>query len=140
MVNLASSTQRVSGELSISQSNVVCHLHNLSKSNQSFKIVSHVTKIFQNIWLSIELVHLHFCCFVWSECKIFFICFECVKKIFVWGFKKNLTHSVHSPQKKSVVTHLQTRRFFFFLTLYRTRKFWCICILVCPFCYQSFLD
>ena len=43
---------RVSGELSILQSSVVCHFHNLSKSIQSFQIVLHVTKILQNFWLT----------------------------------------------------------------------------------------
>ena len=50
-VNLASSTQRVSGKLIISQSNVVCNLHDLSKSMQICQILPHITKIFQNFWL-----------------------------------------------------------------------------------------
>ena len=46
--NLANSTWRVSGKFSISQSSVVHHLHNLSKSLHSSQIVPHVTKILQN--------------------------------------------------------------------------------------------
>ena len=45
--NLIGSTQRVSGELNGLQSSVVYHLHNLSKSIQSYRIVSQVTKILQ---------------------------------------------------------------------------------------------
>ena len=41
-VNLVSQTQKISGELSISQSSVVCYLHDLGKSTQ---IGPHVTKI-----------------------------------------------------------------------------------------------
>ena len=51
-VNLASSTWRVSGELGLSLSSVVCYLHNLSKSIQSCKIVPYVTKILENFWLT----------------------------------------------------------------------------------------
>ena len=49
--NLASKTQRVPGELGISQSNEICHLQNLNKSIQSCQIVPHFTRIFQNFWL-----------------------------------------------------------------------------------------
>ena len=47
--NLANSTQRVSGEFSISQFNVICHLHDLGKST-----IPHITKILQNFSLSLE--------------------------------------------------------------------------------------
>ena len=40
--NMVSNPQRVSGELSISQSSEVCQLRNLSKSIQSCQIVPHV--------------------------------------------------------------------------------------------------
>ena len=49
--NLASSTWRVSGKLSISQSSIVCHFHDLSKSIWSYQILSHI-KILQNFWLT----------------------------------------------------------------------------------------
>ena len=56
---------RVSGELSITHSSVVCHLHNLSKSIQSCGIVPHIAKILQNFWLTqvfslIFLIFLYF--------------------------------------------------------------------------------
>ena len=47
-----SSTQRVSGELSISQSSIVSHLHDLDKSISSCQIVPHITKILQNFLLT----------------------------------------------------------------------------------------
>ena len=50
-INPVSSTWSVSGELSISQPSLVNHLHNLSKSIQSYQIVLQVTKILQNFWL-----------------------------------------------------------------------------------------
>ena len=40
--NLMSSTWRVSGELSILQSNMVCHYHNLNKSTWNYQIVHHI--------------------------------------------------------------------------------------------------
>ena len=52
--NPASSTQRVSGELSISQSCVGQHLCNLTKSIESCLILHYITKILQNFWLSQE--------------------------------------------------------------------------------------
>ena len=42
------STQRISSELGISQSNVVCYLHDLGRSIWNCWIVLHVTKILQN--------------------------------------------------------------------------------------------
>ena len=50
--NMESINQRVSGELSISQSSVSRYLRELSKSTRSCLIVSHVTKILQNFWLT----------------------------------------------------------------------------------------
>ena len=47
-----SSTQRVSGRLSISQSSVDQQLHDDSKSIQNNQIEPHVTKILQNFWLT----------------------------------------------------------------------------------------
>ena len=55
LANPVSSTQRVSGELGISQSSVVCHLHDLDKSSQNYWIELHITKILQDFWLI--LVH-----------------------------------------------------------------------------------
>ena len=52
--NTASSTQRVSSELSLLQSSIVDHIHNLSKNIWSCWIVSHVAKILQNFWLTLE--------------------------------------------------------------------------------------
>ena len=49
--NLVSSTRRVSGELGISQSNIIHHLHDHSKSIWSCWILPHITKILQNFWL-----------------------------------------------------------------------------------------
>ena len=43
--NLVSSIWRVSGELSIFQSSVVCHFHKLSKSIHSCQTVPHIAKI-----------------------------------------------------------------------------------------------
>ena len=43
--NQANCSQRVSGELSVSQSNVVCLLHNLGKSIWSCRIVPHIIEI-----------------------------------------------------------------------------------------------
>ena len=54
-VKLLSHMQRVSGELSISLSSVVCCLHNLSKSIQGFWIVPHIAKISENFWLNLVL-------------------------------------------------------------------------------------
>ena len=50
---LAISTHRVLGELGISQSSVVHHLHVLSKSVQNCWIVPPVHKILQNFWLTL---------------------------------------------------------------------------------------
>ena len=47
--NLASSTWRVSGELSISQSSLVYYLHDLSKSIHSCQIVPHSIKMMENV-------------------------------------------------------------------------------------------
>ena len=47
--NLASNTWRVSGNLSFTQSSVIHYLHDLDKSIQICTIVSHITKILQNI-------------------------------------------------------------------------------------------
>ena len=49
-VNPARSTRRVSGVFGILQSSVVGHLHNIGKGIRSYRIVTHVTKIFQNFW------------------------------------------------------------------------------------------
>ena len=46
--NLLRSTQRVSSELSISQSSVVRHLHNFSKRIWSCEIVPHIIKTFDS--------------------------------------------------------------------------------------------
>ena len=51
--NLASSFWRVSGELVIPQSSVVCHLYKLSKSIQNCCIVSHIIKICEPNFLTI---------------------------------------------------------------------------------------
>ena len=51
--NLVSNTQRVSGELSISLSSVMYHLHDLGISMWNCGIVPHVTKILQNVCLSL---------------------------------------------------------------------------------------
>ena len=51
--NLVSSTQRVSGKLSISQSSVLCHLYIFNKSIWSSLTVPHISKILQNFWFSI---------------------------------------------------------------------------------------
>ena len=51
--NMVSNTWRISGKLSISMSSEVCHLHDLSKSNLNSQIVPHVTKILQNLWLTL---------------------------------------------------------------------------------------
>ena len=47
--NLASSTQRVSGELSISQFSEVCHLHNLCKRISRAAELCHML---YNFWLT----------------------------------------------------------------------------------------
>ena len=49
--NPVSSTRRVSGELSLSQSSVVFHIHDLSKYIKSCRIMFHITKILQNFHL-----------------------------------------------------------------------------------------
>ena len=49
----ASNTQRVSSELGISQATVVRQLHELGKSMPNYRIVPLVTKILQNLWLSL---------------------------------------------------------------------------------------
>ena len=54
--NLVSSTQRVSGKLSISQSRVVPQLHNFGKCIKICWIIPHITKILQNIWLTQVLI------------------------------------------------------------------------------------
>ena len=54
--NLPSRTQRVAGELSISQSSVVIHLYKLSKSIHSCWIVLCITKIFQNFLFILVLI------------------------------------------------------------------------------------
>ena len=52
--NLVSRTGRVSGELGITQSSVVCHLHNVSKSIRSRQILPYITKILKNFWVTLE--------------------------------------------------------------------------------------
>ena len=51
LANPESSFQRVSGELSISLSSMIRHLPKLGKNIWRWRILSHVTKIFQNFWL-----------------------------------------------------------------------------------------
>ena len=51
--NLRSSIRGVSGELGISQSSVVHHLHDLCKSIQRCLIVPYMTEILQNFWLTL---------------------------------------------------------------------------------------
>ena len=41
------------GKLNILQLSVVHHLHEQAKSNRSCRIVSHITKTFQNFWLTL---------------------------------------------------------------------------------------
>ena len=53
--NPVSGTQRVSGELALSHSSVVCHLYNLSKSIQNCWILMHIIKILQNFWLTLVI-------------------------------------------------------------------------------------
>ena len=53
--NPTNKTWRVSGEHSISQSSVVCDLHDVGKNIQSYWIVPHVVKILQNLWLLLVL-------------------------------------------------------------------------------------
>ena len=53
--NLTSSTQRVSDEIRIPHSNVVCYCHNLEISIQSCQIVP-VIKILQNFWLTLIFI------------------------------------------------------------------------------------
>ena len=50
--NPVSNTRGVSGELGISQFSVVHYLHDLRKIIRSFRIVSHITKIWQNCWFA----------------------------------------------------------------------------------------
>ena len=57
-IELMSSTQRVSGELSILQ---FSHFHNFSKSIQSCQIVLHVTKILQNSFFMYVYVYIYIC-------------------------------------------------------------------------------
>ena len=52
--NLTSTTWRVSGKLAISLFSVIHHLHNVDKILQNIQIVFHVTKIFQNFWLTLR--------------------------------------------------------------------------------------
>ena len=47
-VNMANSTRRVSGELHILQSSVICPRHDFCKIPQSGQIVPQATKILQN--------------------------------------------------------------------------------------------
>ena len=54
--NPVGNTRRVSGEFSISLSSVVHHLHNLSKSISSSRIVFHFRKILQNFWLTLVIL------------------------------------------------------------------------------------
>ena len=56
--NLASRTRRVSSELSISQSSVVCHLHNFHKISQSWWIVPYIAKYYQTFDLPKFYYHL----------------------------------------------------------------------------------
>ena len=58
-LNLVCSTWRLWGEPSISQSRVVFHLHDLSKSIWCCQIVSHITKTLKNFWLTQVNFHLH---------------------------------------------------------------------------------
>ena len=51
--NLVNSTQRVSDELSISQSSMICYLNKLGKNIWSCQIVPHISKILQNFWLTL---------------------------------------------------------------------------------------
>ena len=54
--NQASSTWRISGELGMLQPSVVRHLDDLGKRIQSWLIVRHVTKILQNLWLTLVIL------------------------------------------------------------------------------------
>ena len=47
--NLASSIQRVSDKLGISQPSVVCHIQKLGKNIQNCQIVLHIIKVLQNL-------------------------------------------------------------------------------------------
>ena len=51
--NPESSTRGVSGEVGISLSNRIRHLHNLGKSTWSSQIMAYVHKILQNLWLTL---------------------------------------------------------------------------------------
>ena len=53
--NPVSSTQKVSGELGISQSSVVHHLHDLEKVSGAAEIVLHINKILQNFRFTLLL-------------------------------------------------------------------------------------
>ena len=55
VANLVSSTWRVSGKHSITQSSDVHHVHDISKHIQICWITSYITKILQNFWLTLEL-------------------------------------------------------------------------------------
>ena len=55
---LVSSPRRVAGKFGISHSNVICHLHDLSKRIQSCQIMSHVTKILWNFLLTLVFTQL----------------------------------------------------------------------------------
>ena len=51
VVKLASNTWRISGELNISQSSVVCHFNNYSKRIWSCWIMTNITEILQIFWV-----------------------------------------------------------------------------------------
>ena len=53
VANQAINNRRRSGELGISQSSVVCHLHDLGKSMQNHRILSYNIKILQNFWITL---------------------------------------------------------------------------------------
>ena len=75
--NPVSSTWRVSGELSISQSTVVCHFH-FSQSTQSCLIVLQVFKILQNFRLTQVF------CFIFSFFFLFFFFVLRIYGILIW--------------------------------------------------------
>ena len=56
--NLASSTRRVSGKLSISQSSVVYQIHDLCKRTQNYQILPDITKVLQNFWITLVFINI----------------------------------------------------------------------------------
>ena len=93
VTNMVCSTRRVSGEFGISESSVVCHLHHpWKKKISNSRIMLHVNKILQNIWLDL----------VWCIIEMTLFTFSLIS----WGCwinRLDICRGVRHPPPTSVI-------------------------------------